>query len=113
YNDILFYFSFDYYPILGDLLSFPTRRSSDLSWSRTPAVYGSFITMKELQLASTNAIRKSGAFFGTGQNWDILQYNDLLLMKAEADRKSTRLNSSHVKRSYAVLCLKIKKKNID
>src|SRR5690606_41935671 len=29
------------------------------------------------------------------------------------DRKSTRLNSSHVKISYAVLCLKKKKKNRD
>src|SRR5215475_3806903 len=30
---------------------------------------------------------------------------------AKADRKSTRLNSSHVKISYAVFCLKKKKKN--
>src|SRR5690606_41629594 len=29
----------------------------------------------------------------------------------ELDRKSTRLNSSHVKISYAVFCLKKKKKN--
>src|SRR5690606_39706537 len=29
----------------------------------------------------------------------------------EVDRKSTRLNSSHVKISYAVFCLKKKKKN--
>src|SRR5690349_22168485 len=29
---------------------------------------------------------------------------------AEADRKSTRLNSSHVEISYAVFCLKKKKK---
>src|SRR5690606_41398219 len=29
----------------------------------------------------------------------------------EADRKSTRLNSSHVKISYAVFCLKKKKEN--
>src|SRR6266511_5508643 len=29
-----------------------------------------------------------------------------------ADRKSTRLNSSHVKISYAVFCLKKKKKNL-
>src|SRR5436305_15339093 len=29
-----------------------------------------------------------------------------------ADRKSTRLNSSHVRISYAVFCLKKKKKNI-
>ncbi len=54
------------------------------AWSRTPAVYGNFITMKEIQLPSTNAIRKAGAFFGTSQNWDIIQYNDVLLMKAEA-----------------------------
>src|SRR3989442_11942455 len=30
-----------------------------------------------------------------------------------ADRKSTRLNSSHVRISYAVFCLKKKKKRID
>src|SRR5690554_7147481 len=30
---------------------------------------------------------------------------------SEADRKSTRLNSSHVRISYAVFCLKKKKKN--
>src|SRR5690606_17029329 len=30
---------------------------------------------------------------------------------ADGDRKSTRLNSSHVKISYAVFCLKKKKKN--
>src|SRR3712207_6942874 len=30
----------------------------------------------------------------------------------EADRKSTRLNSSHANISYAVFCLKKKKKNI-
>src|SRR5262245_64762340 len=32
---------------------------------------------------------------------------------AEADRKSTRLNSSHLGISYAVFCLKKKKKNTD
>src|SRR3712207_8787067 len=31
---------------------------------------------------------------------------------ARADRKSTRLNSSHANISYAVFCLKKKKKNI-
>lgn len=54
------------------------------SWSRTPAVYGNFVTMKEVQLPSCNCIRKGGAFFGTAQNWDVIQYNDVLLMKAEA-----------------------------
>src|SRR2546426_9001379 len=34
------------------------------------------------------------------------------LLVAEADRKSTRLNSSHLVISYAVFCLKKKKKKI-
>src|SRR5690606_39454855 len=33
------------------------------------------------------------------------------IYQKEVDRKSTRLNSSHVKISYAVFCLKKKKKN--
>src|SRR5690606_41981333 len=35
---------------------------------------------------------------------------DLSLVDGQGDRKSTRLNSSHVKSSYAVFCLKKKKK---
>src|SRR5207249_9066887 len=38
--------------------------------------------------------------------WDLRVHNHLL-----RDRKSTRLNSSHVSISYAVFCLKKKKKN--
>src|SRR2546430_13156817 len=34
-------------------------------------------------------------------------------LEEEVDRKSTRLNSSHSQISYAVFCLKKKKKNID
>src|SRR3989442_5632965 len=34
-----------------------------------------------------------------------------LLYQLSLDRKSTRLNSSHVRISYAVFCLKKKKKN--
>src|SRR5690606_40770236 len=35
---------------------------------------------------------------------------DIDALRVVADRKSTRLNSSHVKISYAVFCLKKKKK---
>src|SRR6266498_525478 len=38
-------------------------------------------------------------------------YETLLRSDCEGDRKSTRLNSSHVRISYAVFCLKKKKKN--
>src|SRR5690606_16948212 len=41
---------------------------------------------------------------------DVIHINDVELPKgAVPDRKSTRLNSSHVKISYAVFCLKKKK----
>src|SRR5258707_9747710 len=35
------------------------------------------------------------------------------LVRARKDRKSTRLNSSHANISYAVFCLKKKKKNVN
>src|SRR5439155_25156124 len=38
-------------------------------------------------------------------------FEDLVLHRGLIDRKSTRLNSSHVAISYAVFCLKKKKKN--
>src|SRR5690554_7210003 len=43
----------------------------------------------------------------------LILHDPSVLLKAEhRDRKSTRLNSSHVRISYAVFCLKKKKKNI-
>src|SRR5690606_41987816 len=73
------------------LHSFPTRRSSDLTTvpitHATPAGF------------CVNSERR-------GDQAEIaLMYHDLRF----EDRKSTRLNSSHVKISYAVFCLKKKK----
>src|SRR5258707_2081876 len=41
---------------------------------------------------------------------DNIQGSDKLLAAIKTDRKSTRLNSSHANISYAVFCLKKKKK---
>src|SRR5438874_4991997 len=61
---------------------------------------------KVLNTAATSAL----PFFA--QNiW--LNSIGLLATMALGDRKSTRLNSSHVEISYAVFCLKKKKKKID
>src|SRR5690606_42021593 len=40
----------------------------------------------------------------------MLEWSSSLLLDRRRDRKSTRLNSSHVKISYAVFCLKKKRK---
>src|SRR2546427_3552342 len=51
---------------------------------------------------------------GHGQPGDrVLQDHGLLQRRMLEDRKSTRLNSSHSQISYAVFCLKKKKKNND
>src|SRR5699024_12850601 len=70
-----------------DLHSFPTRRSSDLSPSRASGP----------RISSLPLITVS-----------VLPGNMPIRIKGK-DRKSTRLNSSHVSISYAVFCLKKKK----
>src|SRR5690606_41372865 len=43
-----------------------------------------------------------------GGNYEVIHHTQFLKQLMEEDRKSTRLNSSHVKISYAVFCLKKK-----
>src|SRR5437868_10361358 len=62
---------------------------------------------RALQLASRGYVMDSGEVTMSGDAKQLL--NDPKVRAA--DRKSTRLNSSHVSISYAVFCLKKKKKN--
>src|SRR5690606_40481120 len=64
--------------------------------SNTSSFSGDYY-IPDLQVEHTEAVTQSMS--------DVLQQADYV------DRKSTRLNSSHVKISYAVFCLKKKKKN--
>ena len=54
------------------------------SWVRDPGVYGNFHTMRDQQLATSSSYFKNGPFMGTAKNVDILRYDDVLLMQAEA-----------------------------
>ncbi len=54
------------------------------SWVRDPGVYGNFHTMRFQQLASSGSYFKLGPFMGTAKNYDIIRYDDVLLMQAEA-----------------------------
>lgn len=54
------------------------------SWVRDPGVYGFFHTMKEQQLATSSSYHKEGPFIGSSKNIDIIRYDDVLLMQAEA-----------------------------
>src|SRR5690606_39938603 len=92
---------------LRDLHSFPTRRSSDLT----------AISLFEPELISDDTTRQIVEILKEGSEHlqetlnnhiDILSQQNSLHVPLEQDRKSTRLNSSHVKISYAVFCLKKK-----
>lgn len=54
------------------------------SWVRDPGVYGNFHTMRYQQLASSCSYFKLGPFMGTAKNYDIIRYDNVLLMQAEA-----------------------------
>src|SRR3712207_8643580 len=80
---------------------FPTRRSSDLTWKNQ--ILTSFVRISTFR--GTPCIWIS--ILGTTRYCCDNGYPFVLLR----DRKSTRLNSSHANISYAVFCLKKKKKD--
>src|SRR5207253_10207244 len=83
------------------LHSFPTRRSSDLPLPTCASTSASAPPPK-----STNSKSSGPAACARNSSFPVLTASCKLLK----DRKSTRLNSSHVAISYAVFCLKKKKK---
>src|SRR5256885_11646163 len=81
---------------------FPTRRSSDLPWS-SPALHA---LQRSRELTPATLLT---SVLPTFQHQTQLTRNEE--STAEGDRKSTRLNSSHLVISYAVFCLKKKKQH--
>src|SRR5690606_41830164 len=96
----------------GSLHSFPTRRSSDLiawplsagdhrTWCRSP---WRFTGARPAHPADRRS-RFGAPGYGEGVSEPDPARGPAAIERPE-DRKSTRLNSSHVKISYAVFCLK-------
>jgi hypothetical protein len=54
------------------------------NWRRAPQIYGFWSSMKEVVPYNDPTYRKYGAFMGSALNFDVLRYDDVLLMKAEA-----------------------------
>src|SRR5207249_11258489 len=106
----LFYLIFYCYAVPPHLHSFPTRRSSDLS--RPAQKYRITILFRNavfsrsarLHVAARRRARPCGRGGGLGARPAHRAAHER--HAAPSDRKSTRLNSSHVSISYAVFCLK-------
>src|SRR5206468_12210673 len=92
---IFFTFFLPRYRALRYLPSFPTRRSSDLGLLVAEGVLLGPLDGREIVSVGIKQLEDDGVINGHDQ--------------PAADRKSTRLNSSHDQISYAVFCLKKKK----
>src|SRR5207249_9597710 len=104
--------SFQCYPTHLDLHSFPTRRSSDLNltvaethrmfagYYEQPRNVDEVITLVGLDEKRDARVKTLSG--GQKRRLDLVAR----LFVVAGDRKSTRLNSSHVSISYAVFCLK-------
>src|SRR5690606_40820018 len=95
------------------LPSFPTRRSSDLRIAYVRSVRD-HESLADRQRGFQQGCHGAGLAAAATPIVTTPQDDDtgdiaLDLMVTGTDRKSTRLNSSHVKISYAVFCLKKKK----
>src|SRR5205814_9044461 len=96
-----------------NLHSFPTRRSSDLD---VPSPWKQFAFASENQIQDTSrtplfadgvdALWWYGGWWEGPQETDLPAANLVFGNYPGGDRKSTRLNSSHLGISYAVFCLK-------
>src|SRR5690606_41133351 len=98
YADHIVFFPLTRYGYHRHLHSFPTRRSSDLSERSTRPARSAVPVRPEARRDNSRSRR-----------WCLLARREQH-QRCPVDRKSTRLNSSHVKISYAVFCLKKKKK---
>src|SRR5205807_8078543 len=85
-----------------DLHSFPTRRSSDLMVEQFPGgATNKGNRSRRQDCGFDDILHHFVRHPGRWRSWR---------MSSNPDRKSTRLNSSHLVISYAVFCLKKKKK---
>src|SRR5699024_12587937 len=96
-----------------DLCSFPTRRSSDLVAEND--FMGGHKGLAEnrfidpMSFFQPNRVVEAGP---VGVAFHATSFALRVSKRASIDRKSTRLNSSHVSISYAVFCLKKKKRSV-
>src|SRR5690606_42000366 len=106
----LFYFSSFSHP--RDLHSFPTRRSSDLDRTIKNAANKSsddliIALIYWFSIKDNKFLNFSASYFKNTSKANLFSFlNFKTNISVFEDRKSTRLNSSHVKISYAVFCLK-------
>src|SRR5699024_11348909 len=94
------------------LPSFPTRRSSDLANGFCRVSETIIRSSRPHQISGFSAVRCGHGIRAAVFSIERIGHGAVAEIKVlTRDRKSTRLNSSHVSISYAVFCLKKKKRS--
>lgn len=68
----------------GHVYKYDNTKLFSNSWVRDAGVYGNFHTMRNQQLANSSSYFKNGPFMGVAKNYDIIRYDEVLLIQAEA-----------------------------
>src|SRR5205807_6931264 len=86
--------------------------NSDLAFLGNYAIQGNYNGYQVWDISNPAAPTLKIGYLCPASQSDVSVYKNLLFVSGEGngDRKSTRLNSSHLVISYAVFCLKKKKK---
>src|SRR5205814_2908538 len=102
-------FSFQCSVATRDLHSFPTRRSSDLPDAGSRRAREGGVPQTALRTMNDERSTRGSVFIVHRSSFDHGLCVANTIVTFVPDRKSTRLNSSHLGISYAVFCLKKKK----
>src|SRR5947199_5312208 len=98
--------------VLYPVFFLPGQASSDiytLSLHDALPIYGNYGAINDDEITVGNDRSDGNRFGNIGNRRRNRRNNDFNISKTITDRKSTRLNSSHLGISYAVFCLKKKK----
>jgi len=90
-DDSLDYFTNSFDPRISHTVGIPGHPFKydpefifEYGWNRAPEIYGYYSDMKNVQHPDCPCYKKYGPFHASSKNYDILRYDDVLLMKAEA-----------------------------
>src|SRR2546430_4040059 len=93
---------------LGELVIPENEPGSSIMPGKVNPTQSEAMTMVAVQVLGNDACI---GFAGSQGNFELNVFNPVMIHNLLQDRKSTRLNSSHSQISYAVFCLKKKRKS--
>lgn len=70
--------------IPGHPFKYSSNHIFAVSWTRAPATYGAFASLKDMVPPNDPSFQRIPPFMSSSKNWQLIRYADVLLWKAEA-----------------------------